>query len=56
MPTIALSVFSIAFITRMTRSSLLETIQQDYVARPAPRGCASASCCSCTRCATRSCP
>jgi len=38
MPTIALSVFSIAFITRMTRSSLLETIQQDYVRTARAKG------------------
>jgi ABC-type dipeptide/oligopeptide/nickel transport system permease component len=38
MPTIALSVFSIAFITRMTRSSLLETIAQDYVRTARAKG------------------
>jgi glutathione transport system permease protein len=38
MPTIALSVFSVAFITRMTRSSLLETIQQDYVRTARAKG------------------
>lgn len=38
MPTITLSVFSIAFITRMTRSSLLETIQQDYVRTARAKG------------------
>jgi ABC-type dipeptide/oligopeptide/nickel transport system permease component len=38
MPTIALSVFSIAFITRMTRSSLLETLQQDYVRTARAKG------------------
>lgn len=38
MPTISLSVFSIAFITRMTRSSLLETIQQDYVRTARAKG------------------
>ncbi len=38
MPTICLSVFSIAFITRMTRSSLLETIQQDYVRTARAKG------------------
>src|SRR4029077_14435400 len=31
MPTISLATFSLAFITRMTRSSLLEVIRQDYV-------------------------
>ncbi|MFN2428351.1 MAG: ABC transporter permease subunit, partial [Candidatus Binatia bacterium] len=30
--------FSIAFITRMTRSSLLETIQQDYVRTARAKG------------------
>lgn len=38
MPTITLSVFSIAFITRMTRSSLLETVQQDYVRTARAKG------------------
>jgi peptide/nickel transport system permease protein len=38
MPTITLSVFSIAFITRMTRSSLLETIAQDYVRTARAKG------------------
>jgi ABC-type dipeptide/oligopeptide/nickel transport system permease component len=40
MPTITLSVFSIAFITRMTRSSLLETINQDYVRTARAKGLA----------------
>jgi ABC-type dipeptide/oligopeptide/nickel transport system permease component len=31
LPTIALAAFSIAIIARMTRSSLLETFNQDYV-------------------------
>lgn len=31
LPTVALSAFSIAIIARMTRSSLLETVNQDYV-------------------------
>jgi ABC-type dipeptide/oligopeptide/nickel transport system permease component len=38
MPTVTLSVFSIAFITRMTRSSLLETIAQDYVRTARAKG------------------
>lgn len=38
MPSITLSVFSIAFITRMTRSSLLETIAQDYVRTARAKG------------------
>lgn len=38
MPTITLSVFSIAFIARMTRSSLLETIAQDYVRTARAKG------------------
>jgi ABC-type dipeptide/oligopeptide/nickel transport system permease component len=38
MPTIALSVFSMAFITRMTRSSLLETIGEDYVRTARAKG------------------
>jgi peptide/nickel transport system permease protein/oligopeptide transport system permease protein len=31
LPTITLSAFSVAIIARMTRSSLLETLHQDYV-------------------------
>lgn len=38
MPTVSLSVFSIAFIARMTRSSLLETIGQDYVRTARAKG------------------
>jgi len=38
MPTITLSVFSLAFITRMTRSSLLETVQADYVRTARAKG------------------
>ena len=38
MPVIALSVFSMAFITRMTRSSLLETIGEDYVRTARAKG------------------
>lgn len=38
MPTISLSVFSLAFIARMTRSALLETIQQDYVRTARAKG------------------
>ncbi len=38
MPTITLSVFSIAFIARMTRSALLEIIQQDYVRTARAKG------------------
>lgn len=38
MPVITLSVFSMAFITRMTRSSLLETIEADYVRTARAKG------------------
>lgn len=38
MPTVCLSVFSMAFIARMTRSSLLEVIQQDYVRTARAKG------------------
>ena len=38
MPTFTLSVFSMAFITRMTRSSLLETIGEDYVRTARAKG------------------
>jgi ABC-type dipeptide/oligopeptide/nickel transport system permease component len=38
MPTICLSVFSIAFIARMTRSSLLEVIRLDYVRTARAKG------------------
>jgi ABC-type dipeptide/oligopeptide/nickel transport system permease component len=38
MPTISLAVFSVAFIARMTRSALLETIQQDYVRTARAKG------------------
>jgi ABC-type dipeptide/oligopeptide/nickel transport system permease component len=38
MPTITLSVFSLAFILRMTRSALLETVQEDYVRTARAKG------------------
>jgi ABC-type dipeptide/oligopeptide/nickel transport system permease component len=38
MPTVTLSVFSLAFITRMTRASLLETLQEDYVRTARAKG------------------
>lgn len=38
MPTVALAVFSLAFIARMTRSSLLEVIRQDYVRTARAKG------------------
>lgn len=40
MPTVALAVFSLAFIARMTRSSLLEVIRQDYVRTARAKGLA----------------
>lgn len=40
MPTITLAVFSLAFIARMTRSSLLEAIGQDYVRTARAKGLA----------------
>ncbi len=38
MPTVCLSAFSLAFITRMTRSSLLEVMGQDYVRTARAKG------------------
>jgi ABC-type dipeptide/oligopeptide/nickel transport system permease component len=38
MPTFCLSAFSLAFITRMTRSSLLEVMAQDYVRTALAKG------------------
>ncbi len=38
MPTVTLAVFSLAFITRMTRASLLETLQEDYVRTARAKG------------------
>jgi ABC-type dipeptide/oligopeptide/nickel transport system permease component len=38
MPTITLATFSLAFIARMTRSSLLEVIRQDYVRTARAKG------------------
>jgi ABC-type dipeptide/oligopeptide/nickel transport system permease component len=40
LPTITLAVFSLAFIARMTRSSLLETVGQDYVRTARAKGVA----------------
>ncbi len=38
MPTLCLSAFSLAFITRMTRSALLEVLAQDYVRTALAKG------------------
>ena len=38
MPTLALSAYSIAFIARLTRSSMLEVIQQDYIRTARAKG------------------
>lgn len=38
MPTLSLATFSLAFIARMTRSSLLEVIRQDYVRTAQAKG------------------
>jgi ABC-type dipeptide/oligopeptide/nickel transport system permease component len=38
MPTIVLSVYSIAFIARMTRSSLFEILGEDYVRTAREKG------------------
>ena len=38
MPTITLAVFSLAFIMRMTRSTRLETLQEDYVRTARAKG------------------
>lgn len=38
MPTITLSVFSLAFITRIARSSMLETMNEDYVRTARSKG------------------
>ncbi len=38
LPTIALSGFSLAFVARLTRSSMLEVIQQDYVRTARSKG------------------
>ncbi|MDR7417729.1 MAG: ABC transporter permease [Armatimonadota bacterium] len=38
MPTVSLATFSLAFIARMTRSSLLEVIRQDYVRTARAKG------------------
>jgi ABC-type dipeptide/oligopeptide/nickel transport system permease component len=40
MPAFSLAVYSIAFITRMTRSSLLETMREDYVRTARAKGLA----------------
>ena len=39
MPVLALSMPSTAFISRMTRSTMLETISQDYVMTARAKGC-----------------
>ena len=38
MPVIALSAYSVAFIARLTRSSMLEVIQQDYIRTARAKG------------------
>ncbi len=43
MPGLTLSVFSIAFITRMTRSSLLEVLENDYIRTAKAKGLSRAA-------------
>ena len=56
LPAITLGSFPAAAVMRFTRASMLDTLQQDYIARREPKGSPSARCCSSTRCATRCSP
>jgi hypothetical protein len=54
MPTIAVAARMIAIVARMTRSSMLEVLQRDYVRTARAKGLRAAACSSSTRCATPS--
>ena len=53
LPGITLGAFPAAAVMRFTRSSMLDTLQQDYIRTAAPRGSASAQSSAGTHCATR---
>ena len=53
LPTIALGTIPLAVIARMTRSSMLEVLREDYVRTARAKGCRTGRWCWCTRCAMR---
>ena len=53
LPAIALGTIPMAVIARMTRSAMLEVLNEDYVRTARAKGCRPAASSACTRCATR---
>ena len=54
-PTITLSVIFIALIARMTRASVMEVLQEDYVRTARAKGQSEFKVCCAMRCATQPC-
>ncbi len=49
LPAIALGIVYIALIARITRATMLEVLQQDYIRTARAKGLGSATSCSCMR-------
>ena len=54
LPAIAISVFTMAIVMRMTRTTMLEVLGQDYVRTARAKGVGRAAVISGTRCGTPS--
>jgi oligopeptide transport system permease protein len=52
MPVITLSLYPMAYMARLMRSSMLDVLDRTISAPPAPKACPAGSCCSSMRCAT----
>ena len=53
LPAIALGTIPLAVIARMTRSSMLEVLREDYIRTARAKGLRRTASSACTRCATR---
>jgi len=49
LPSLTLGLVYMALIARITRASLLEVLQEDYIRTALPRGWSRGACCSATR-------
>lgn len=53
LPAIVLGTIPLAVIARMTRSSMLEVLREDYIRTARAKACRRHAWCSCTVCVTR---
>jgi oligopeptide transport system permease protein len=56
LPSLTLAIGPAAWIVRLLRGSMLETLSADYVQAAAAKGCGAHGWCSCTRSGTQPCP